>query len=142
MQISKTTILLATLSLWVSGGAATPAACVDTCEIGSHGLGYIPPVAEVDSGAAIVWTSMDTFHITADGAPGNPAGTCFFVDHHTSYPSTPVTFDFDGSVVTATVDGVTSECAGAQALPSGAALLQYYCVIHPNMRAALIVNAA
>ncbi len=142
MKIANTVLLLASLSLWVSSGAATPAACADTCEVASHGFGYIAPVSEVNSGASIVWSSIDTFHITADGSLGSPGGSCFFVDHHTTFDSEPVRFDFDGTTLTATSSAGTLACEGAQTVGGTAALLQYYCVLHPNMRAALLVNAA
>ncbi len=141
MKIATTLLMLVFLSLWVAGSAATPAACADDCEIPSHSFGYVPPLFEVASGASVVWTSLDTIHVTADGAAGGDAGTCFFVDHHTTFDSIPVRFDFDGSTLTATADGRTSECGGVDVLPSGAALLQYFCVLHPNMRGALLVSA-
>lgn len=114
-------------------------ACSGTCTVGAAGTGYTPPVLVVHSGSDVVWHSNDVGHVQRDtGQPlGSPAA-CFSVASPGGSDSSAVTFDLDGSTLTATVGGVSTTCANAVATDAGA-VLAYHCTLHPNMRGTIVV---
>ena len=139
-----TLIVLAALAV-ASGGMALPGplTCSTTCVVASNGAGYVPPLLIVESGASIVWKSLDTSHVSAEGTGlGDAAEPCFLVSYSSSNPSDPVTFAIAAGSVTATVGDDTATCGNTHELPDGGLLLPYWCALHPNMRAALIVEPA
>lgn len=120
---------------------STPAACAADCTIMGHSYGYVAPVMEIRSGASVVWTSLDTAHTNAEGAPLSAVPTCFLAGFYPVRPADPVRFDIVGDELRATVGATTKTCTDARPLPDGSFLLAYHCLQHPlQMRGALVVS--
>ncbi len=139
----NTTLTLAAL-LAVAGLAQaclTPPdpACSGTCTVDAASTGYTPPMLILRSGSDVVWHSTDIGHVQRDTAQpvGSPAA-CFQVSSSGGGNSTPVTFDFDGTTLTATTNSVSTTCPNAVVTEAGA-LLAYHCTLHANMRGTLLV---
>lgn len=134
--------LLATTTAIASG--ATPATCTDTCPIESWGGGYIAPVTAIESGAEVVWGSLDITHIQAQSPVQSPT-SCFSAVATPSDDAPPVRFDIeDGSVIATTSPGTPDEesvvCNPVDFLPDGSAHLVYHCTLHPNMHGSLLIH--
>lgn len=132
--------LLALLAL-ASTGVTTPAACADPCVVQSSSAAYLPALVEVAAGSAVTWKSIDTTHISVDGLGVGDEDACFRASANVP---TLVRFDIVGGVLHATqtsgAQSVTKPCATAEALPDGSFVVQYYCALHPQMRATLVVT--
>lgn len=139
-------LLLALLAL-VPAGSTTPLACADPCVVQSHSAAAVPVVVQVPSGGSVVWTSLDTSHVNVDGVGVGDEDACFRATFNPASPSKPVRFDIaDGALKATTTltatQQVVRECALAEAMPDGSFLVEYYCALHPQMRAALLVVPA
>lgn len=119
--------------------AALPAVCGPDCRINASSFpGYDPLVALIASGTSVTWHSTDTTHLTRDTSVSG-AEPCLEVVHERGADSPSVRFDLVEETLFATTEGVTLECGNATATSAGAAL-NYFCVLHPLMRAALVVT--
>ena len=114
-------------------------ACSGTCTVEASSPGYSPPALVLHSGSDVVWHSTDVAHVQRDTAhPLGSPNACFSVTASGGGDSAPVTFDFDGTTLTATVNSVSTACANAVVTDAGA-LLAYHCTLHANMRGTLLV---
>lgn len=135
-------VATAFLALPSAPAEATPAACVDNCTILAAFPGYVAPVAEIASGASVIWSSVDSSHPTGEQTTFAGGGTpCFLAGTGPGSPSQPVDFAITGDGVTATSAGFgTVLCASAIALGDIGFVLPYACKIHPWMQAALLIT--
>lgn len=139
----RATLLLAPLVLLAGLAAALPGplVCAGTCEIAGADAGYVAPVTLVESGASVVFTALDHGHVTADGGLPGSGFACFQVEFNPLQPSAAVRFDVADGALHATKDGRTVRCDNAVALPNGDFELPYYCRLHTQMHATLVVKA-
>ena len=120
--------------------AALPAVCGPDCHINASSLpGYDPIVAIIASGTTVTWHSTDSQHFTRDTSISG-ADQCFFADHPGGAASQPIVFDIVGDTLTATDNGVTSVCGNAMGNGAVGFEMDYFCVLHPFMRASLVVT--
>lgn len=120
--------------------SALPAVCGPDCRINASSFpGYDPAVAVIASGSSVTWHSVDTTHATRD-ATVTGAGQCFFVTGEGGEDSPPVRFEIVDGALQATAEGSTERCANAVGNGAGGFVMQYFCVLHPLMRAALVVT--
>ncbi len=156
-MVKRALILLARAGAMAA--ASLPAAdavtvtCEGECAVQSHSFASLPPVLVVQSGTNVTWTSLDTSHVNTEYLPpGDPnrSESCFFQPFSPFAPSEPVKFEIRGKTLTHLVatskDPVSGEvktyrCEGAESLSDGSQVLTYYCVLHPQMRAAVVVTA-
>lgn len=136
----KLSWLLVPLLLTTTVAVATPAQCADPCVVPSAFPGYVPPVVEIASGNRVVWTTLDVTHVQVD--PGN----CFVASASRSGPSAAIRFEAADGALFATGPGPdgaprTLECTRAVPMPEGGFLLPYFCRLHPNMQAAILVSS-
>ncbi len=135
------------LSALVPLSAATPAACTGPCEVAGHSFGYRPPVAEVRSGADVVFTSVDIGHLTVEQNTFASDPSCFAADANPTDPADPVRFEIVDDAIVATTNpdtpsAVSAPCLTAQKLFDGAYVVPFVCVFHPVlMKGALVVTA-
>lgn len=144
MKLAPLVVLAALLALAAPAQPAPAPTCDAECSIDSNAFGYQLPVTLVASGAAVTWRSLDTVHVTLDGAGFGEDRSCFTVVHNRVEPSPAVRFDVAGGVLTATTlseaGTSTEECVNASPLPDGAFVLPYFCSLHPSMRGVLVVR--
>ena len=140
----KSLLVCLALLLVVPVAAPLPATCADPCGISARTEAYVPPAAVIASGARVVFSSADIGHFTSDGGLVGAKDTCFGVAQSPGNPSPPVTFTIAGGALHASYTDATGAhdavCASATALPDGSFALPYYCKIHTNMRAVLVVS--
>lgn len=133
-------LLLAIVAL--PAASALPALCGTDCRINASSLpGYDPVLAVIASGSTVTFHSVDVQHFTRDlSVTGAGAPECFFADHPGGEDSSPVLFEIADGGLQATIDGVTTTCTSAAGAGAGGFVLNYFCVLHPFMRAALVVT--
>jgi hypothetical protein len=139
--------LLLGLALAVTFPAnATPLECASPCTITALAFGYNAPVTEIQAGAWVHWITFDTSHPTTDTVDFRIA--CFSVPAGLNVAPKPVRFDITPAGITATtrVDpgdptkDVTRSCSTGTMLPTGTWVQPYQCLLHPWMRAALLIR--
>lgn len=138
LKLSLLLVALALLPLAAAGPLSV--VCGADCRIDAASTGYSPVAAALPMGGSVTWHSTDITHVTRDQGVTAGAPACFEVGHVQFEDSPAVRFDIDGSALFATVEGVTTKCASALVTPA-AAVLPYFCSLHPTMRASLVVTA-
>lgn len=137
------TILLS-LVLLAPLATALPVVCGAECRVGADSLtGYTPPVLLLRSGSSVTWTTTDGApHIQQEVRLSGATEPCFSAVSTGDEPvSLPVRFEIAADGLFATSDAATLRCENAIQTSAGHAL-QYYCALHPSMRAILMVADA
>lgn len=130
-------VIVVGLVVIVSLAGLPPAAgedvCLPSCEVPSHTLAFLPPVTFVSSGSTVTWSTIDIVH-TATARNG-----CFHVDFNVNAPASARFFIEDGALFGVS-DGETNPCPGALSVADGLFVQDYECLLHPGMRARLVVG--
>lgn len=112
---------------------AAAASCAPSCVVLAELAGYVSPVVQVDSGAAVTWRGLDVPHTaTADSncfSVGVPVGT-----------SQPSTFTVSGGNVIVQVGAAPVRTCPGTPLSGGALGLPYHCALHRAMTGVLVVK--
>jgi plastocyanin len=98
----------------------------------------MPPVTQIRSGTQVLWTTATGSHPTTNTT--SVAQQCFSVAVGPNVVPVAVQFDVADGALAATDDGKTTPCGNALALPTGAFLLPYQCILHVEMHGALVVE--
>jgi hypothetical protein len=122
---------------------ATPLACASPCSITTTSAGYVLPVTEIASGAQVKWVTTEASHPTSNSTDGDTR--CFLQAVSSSVVPAPVRFDLAPSGLYATTfPGTDHEatvlCPNTTALPNGALLLTFRCMLHTWMNGVLAVE--
>lgn len=137
-RLAAVAVLAASAFAVSSPSQASPASCSSGCTVTADtNTGYISPVIEVTSGADVSWRPSTTSHPTAENFGADP---CFQVAVGPSVPMVPVVFTSSATGVTATANGVTKPCTGAQAISDTAWAVAYHCQLHFWMNGTVIVD--
>lgn len=129
MRLALVSLALLALVPVVAGDA-----CVPICEVKSHQLaGFVPVVTMVVSGSTVVWTELDGAHMAV------ARDFCFNTAILKNDPGAATFAVRDGVLYAASEGDPEKPCLGAIVTPDGAAVLEYYCPVHPNMRNAQLV---
>lgn len=135
MRLTLTTAFVLTAVLLPATAAAL---CVPQCEVpgGNNVVGfYAPPLLAITSGETVTWTSLDVPHTATDRA-----SFCFSVPYDADQPGAAQFFVQSGTLFAKVGSGLPKACSAATALPDGSKLLAYECIVHPTMKAQLLVK--
>lgn len=124
---------------------ATPLQCASPCSITTTAAGYVLPVTDIASGTQVKWITTEASHPTSNSTDGDTR--CFLQTVSSSVTPVPVRFDLTSSGVFATTAPGTDHevrllCPNTTALPNGAQLLTFRCMLHTWMNGALVVDPA
>ena len=137
MKLVHAALLVALVVL--PAATALPVVCGTDCRIAASSIpGYDPAIAIIASGSTVTWHATDVTHFQRDMAIGVDA--CFETGGEAHGDSEPVRFDIVGGALVATMNGITSPCESARGDGAGGFVLPYFCVLHPTMRAAIVVT--
>lgn len=145
MILRKLALVAGALILCAPAKAAPQVACADPCEIIASTVGYVLPVTEITSGTTVEWYADSETHPTTNSLQRD---ACFIV-RVGGQRKGPVRFDIEDDGVYATPypgsgssEEVTRRCANARPLNDGSFTMDYQCLVHPWMRAALILRSS
>lgn len=111
--------------------------CLPACEVRTQAmLLFVPSVSLVESGSSLTWLSSDnTAHTATDRA-----GYCFHSSFSPGGDGSALFFIADGALFATSEAGDAQPCEAADVLPDGSFLLDYECLLHPNMKGKILVR--
>lgn len=143
MRIALLLAPLAVLLAALPTAPASPLACEGECFASwIGGVGFLPPVLVVKSGATVTWGSTDPErHVNIEGAAMLGQDECF-ATWFDSFTAGSARFEIaDGELLGGNLGDPLAPCTTATFTPTGDAVLHYHCVIHPTtMRGVLVVE--
>lgn len=120
---------------------AIAAACVPSCEVLAHELGFFPRATVAEAGAWIEWRGLDALHHTSTDADFR--NTLCFDSHYGGAKVGRVMFEVRGSELWAysDADPVARLCDGSsvRALADGDFAVSYVCTDHTRFMQGTIV---
>jgi plastocyanin len=131
-----TSIVLLALAAVAAAPFVAADTCLPTCDVTTAAMRFfVPQVSVVTTGSTLSWLSGDGFgHTATDLATG-----CFHADFGSVNRGTVLFFVAEGALFAAS-EGKEPEACENAALPDGTFRLDYTCLLHPEMKAAILVH--